>query len=374
MYLIDILEHAIANLPLLLQQDIEFQNIVSILKSLVINVPEEDCYLALDKDRYNSSLFLESDYVKYFTTSNIIISLSFESENVFFSFTIYDLKNHGYGVDLIKTKYDNVNSSISTSLTKGKDKTQVKVEAFSYDDKMFYDYHVEIKYDSNYKISGFELEGEKDELFANKFFVPIEYARLMRLNFKRFRNQINDYRLKGLEETNNEVEQQLGYLFCSPFRLGDLEDFIRNDFLNSFLEENAESLYEVDNSEEELDDYSEEDFQDMNFDEEKINFMLNVLAFYIDINSKVIFSDKLINDIIEYLSNEMVSILNTNGIIIAKINGEFIIYHIVVNNNQFIVMSQFITVEELKNKYLKNPFNSDIKGLNEFIDSAPGRQ
>lgn len=368
MNLEDVLNEAIAKLPDMLKHDVEFKNVVTILRDLISEVSEEDCYMTLDKNRYNSSLFLESGCVNQFLDGDIIISLSYEQGKEFFYFAIYDLKEFGFGVDLNQTHYGTVNKKASVSLTKSKNKSVIKLESASYDDKMYYDYNVDIRYfDQNHNVIVKDLEALKDEIFSNKFFVPKEFARLMRLNFKRFYKQINIYWLNGAEKTNNEVEQQLGDLFCSPFRLGDLEDYIQNDFFDSF-DTDKEVLYEVDSSkEDELDD-----FQDIDIDTDRVNMILNILAQHIDIDSMVIFSDSIINDLINYFSNDLLS-LNTKGVVIERKMGIYMVYNIRIINNEFIVIPREVSVEELKNTYLKNPLNEDIKGLSEFIGDVPGR-
>lgn len=90
MNLEDVLNEAIAKLPDMLKHDVEFKNVVTILRDLISEVSEEDCYMTLDKNRYNSSLFLESGCVNQFLDGDIIISLSYEQGKEFFYFAIYD--------------------------------------------------------------------------------------------------------------------------------------------------------------------------------------------------------------------------------------------------------------------------------------------
>jgi len=96
-------------------------------------------------------------------------------------------------------------------------------------------------------------------------------------------------------------------------------------------------------------------------------------AHYIDIDSIVVMSDTILNDLIDYISNEMIQSLNTTGVIIKKEGADFIVYHVSINNNQFIIVPKVSTGEEIKDKYLKNPLNGNIKGLDEFLEINPRR-
>ena len=110
-----------------------------------------------------------------------------------FSFAIYDLNELGYAIDLMRSDYGNIVENSSIALTKNKKGSTFKSETSSFNDTEYFDYNVELIYfDSNHNPDKRKnIEDEKDEIFANKFFVPKGFARLLRLNFKRFRKHIN---------------------------------------------------------------------------------------------------------------------------------------------------------------------------------------
>ena len=137
-------------------------------------------------------------------------------------------------------------------------------------------------------------------------------------------------------------------------------------------------LYQVnDEGEEDFESFDPdieiEDLSDIVIDADKLNIFLNMLAHYIDIDSIVVMSDTILNDLIDYISNEMIQSLNTTGVIIKKEGADFIVYHVSINNNQFIIVPKVSTGEEIKDKYLKNPLNGNIKGLDEFLEINPRR-
>lgn len=368
-----IIKEVINELPSYLKSDVDFKSLVSILNEFLNQVMEDECYLTLSKKRYYDS-FKDVDLVKNFNDSNIVMSISFENNDYFFSFAIYDLKSMGFGVDLSRSNHGDIVTQTAASLTKSETKSTLKVETSTFSDAYYFDYNVDIKrFDSNHKLDKtYDAERKKDEIFSDKFFVPIELSRLMRLNFKRFQKQINEARLKGQVETNNEIERTQGYLFSSPFRLGDIDSFIKNDFLESFGNESDEVLYEAipseDIDDEIADPLLEEDLSEINVDSDKLESILSVLTNYIGIDEQVVFSDSIINDLITYFSSEMVSSLNTSGVMIKRDGDNFILYKLWVNNGIFTIFPKFITLEELKEIYLKNTLNQDVKGLEEFFD------
>lgn len=376
-----VLEEAILLLPDYLKKDIDFLSILEKLYAFLDTIFEEDCYLVLNKERYENDFFKTSGYVNAFNISSIVMSLSFQNKDFFFSFAIYDLNELGFAIDLARSDYGKITRNSTISLTKNKKGSTLKGETSSFSDTECFDYNIDlIHFDYNHRQDfSRDVESEKDKIFANKFFVPENFARLLRLNFKRFRKQINKYRLKGLIETNREAEKLMGYLFCSPFRLGDLESFIRNDFIEGFDENsNEEVLYQVsDESDENFENFDSEvdteDLSDMDFDVDKLNIFLNMLLYYIDIDSIVVMSDTILNDLIDYVSYEMIQCLNTSGVIIKKEDDNFVVYHVAINNNQFMIVPEVLTAEEIKAKYLKNSLNESVKGLEEFFDINPKR-
>lgn len=380
MNLKEVLKEAILLLPDYLKKDIDFLSILENLYAFLDNILEEDCYLILDKERYGNVFFKDSGFVNGFSNSTIVMALSFQNEDFFFSFAIYDLNELGYAIDLMRSDFGNIVENSSIALTRNKKGSTFKSETSSFNDTEYFDYNVELIYfDSNHNPDKRKnVEDEKDEIFANKFFVPKGFARLLRLNFKRFRKHINEYRLKSIVENNRETEKIMGYLFCSPFRLGNLESFIRSDFVEGFDNNSEEVLYQVnDEGEEDFESFDPdieiEDLSDIVIDADKLNIFLNMLAHYIDIDSIVVMSDTILNDLIDYISNEMIQSLNTTGVIIKKEGTDFIVYHVSINNNQFIIVPKVSTGEEIKDKYLKNPLNGNIKGLDEFLEINPRR-
>ena len=84
-------------------------------------------------------------------------------------------------------------------------------------------------------------------------------------------------------------------------------------------------------------------------------------------SEEIIMSDFLYQALESYFF-EVSDILYNKGIIIKRLNGEYILYYIHLENDKIIIgNSQTLKEEEIKKIMDSNPFNYEVRGLREFF-------
>jgi len=66
--------------------------------------------------------------------------------------------------------------------------------------------------------------------------------------------------------------------------------------------------------------------------------------------------------------------INTNGIIVHKLNHLYTLFYISIYDNQLFVIPKYLNDNEVKDVFMKNSFNQDVEGLAEFFDVGRERK
>lgn len=203
---------------------------------------------------------------------------------------------------------------------------------------------------SAYDESGTKIEIDeekaKDINFSEKFLVPLEDAKYYRTHFNDYIDFLNENRIK--EQRRREDLIINDNLFTSPFVLKDLELFIRTS-----VEEEISTVYE-------------EEKQSIKLTG-KLDQIIHGIENAIGESEEIIMSDFLYQALESYFF-EVSDILYNKGIIIKRLNGEYILYYIHLENDKIIIgNSQTLKEEEIRKIMDSNPFNYEVRGLREFF-------
>ena len=209
-----------------------------------------------------------------------------------------------------------------------------------------YDYDIKL-----YDIDGNELEldkeNEKDLDFSEEFAIPLKDARAYRLNFHKHIDFLNENKIKS-----EQREMDLMFkddLFRSPFKIDDLEKFIRQEQDRDVLEfiDEIPPKYSLTG---------------------KLDHFIENIKRIIGESEEVIISENLYYALSNYLLGFDRNIIYNKGKLINKLNGRFFMYFLHVENDQIIGIKQTLNEEDLKELLNNNPENKNIEGLLDFFN------
>lgn len=377
-----LMQNIINFLPVDLKKDNFFKKIVKEFFSLDTSLFDEYSVTIILGEYFQKwkRIWGRFDFVNFIDVSNSLCSLNVTSDDKDVFLSIAMTKDGDYSVSFEGTHKSSIYYNVNINYEKKIDRGKAVIISSKYDDNVYYDdYEVDIRY---FDCLGNEVEetqeDKKDEIFSKTFYVPISKASLYRNNFQLFKGFLNESRVKGqMNYLDREVlNKDNGLVFRSPCFLVDLEDFIKEEYMNPFGQiEELEIPFEEDEADSMDEDYfsSMDELDDFSYDQNKFQLVRHQLVQQIGLDGEVVFSDNLFTNIISYISNSRVDVLCTKGIIVKKVDGYFTIYYVAIENGQMMVMSKAATEEEAQSLYYGSKDNERTKGLASFFQIERGR-
>lgn len=204
-----------------------------------------------------------------------------------------------------------------------------------------YSYDINV-YDKDGKPISIDLEDDKDIEFSKEFCIPEEEARKYRLHFKEYIDFLNESRLKGI---NKEVYSNINdSMFCPPFKLEDMEVFLK----------------------EELDKMAGEEPEEYK-SSGKLNNIIKSLKEIIGPSEEIILSEDLYDAFSNYLLGILDKILANDGLIIKKIRGQYILYYIHIENDKIMGIHEILNDNSIEKIIEANQTNQHLESLNDFF-------
>ncbi len=330
---------------------------------------------SLFKKIFNMVLEKMDNVSGYINASNILdinnpLVNRVKSNNLF-STTLYNkfnmmtlsLRNNNDGTYYLKFVYAPLDGYQNTIIVNKKlNGSVVEIIKEKRINSRYLDYKYDIKlYDKNYHEIKRDMSSDIDKHFSVVFGVPIEMARFLRLNFKKFAPNISKYKVqKDLEYCQDMLQKDFLNSFMRPFNFGELREFINT---------------ELDNERYETDEFIVELAEDMGYFEEvektNIDFkpflkVYNELVKYIG-NKNVVMSSNLYQDIVIFLLDLTEGVLYTKGVIISKDNGFFTYYFVEISNEEVKVMCLPLSEDEAHSLYYAYNGNEEVEGLDTFF-------
>lgn len=209
------------------------------------------------------------------------------------------------------------------------------------------DYSYDIKiYDKDGNPIIIDLEEDKDIDFSREFHVPLADARQYRLHFKDYIEFLNESRLKDINQTiYSNVHNSI---FLSPFKLDDLELFIKEEMDREMAEFVDKEPHEHKKS-------------------GKLNRMIQSLKEVIGRSEEIVLSENLYEVFSLYLLGIQDHILYNDGLIIKKLNGNYTLYYIHIENDKIIGMHERLTDSDIDKILEANQTSQNLENLNEFF-------
>jgi len=338
----------------------------------VIEEVETPYYITINESLY--------DLIEEFHDHITIVPIPY-SETV-----IFEISSHGvHDIDFVlrkindyyyvnfATSIQNINGffdSINIDIVINNETTTWKIEEVSTDSNGYYEsYNGEIhsfnKNSEELKLDNIEEINDKN--FSEFFGVPLELSREYRLNFEKYKKEINNYYIQKQINRVDELYKD-NTLFVPPFFINELSDYLIKDY-----EEELKS--EQEDEDHSLDEEYEEEAEILSFNKVKkrAEYIQNELIkrtgsrelftmtynFYLNLSTFL------------FLNNEK---LNTKGIILRKLEDKYTIYYIYLENKGIMLMPKSLTDEEVESLYNSSKQNKTIIGINEFFNKAKKRK
>ena len=199
-----------------------------------------------------------------------------------------------------------------------------------------------------------DTELEKDYHFSLEFCLPLKDARKYRLNFQENAEFLNRNRYINI---NRSYEENLkDNLFHSPFNIDDLEIHLLSE-----LDKEVAEIYQS--------PYHKMPHQKTG----KLDSLLSSLKNLLGASEEIIISDNLYQTLSYYLFDLTSGYLYNKGIIIKKLNGEYTLYYLHLDNDQIIGVPEILTKEDVDLIFASEPANYNVIGLQEFFGLTHNR-
>ena len=203
-----------------------------------------------------------------------------------------------------------------------------------------------VAYDKNHKVTmKEECLDRRLSIFQEYFSVSHEDAKKCIDKFRENKKFLNNSKMIADMRIIDDMFSLDYCKFVEPLRMRDFKERLVAD-INVYLEN-------------EFDD----NFKEIDV---RINNIYNNLVRLLNEDCEYVFSFNLILNIIHYVMLDS-DILYTNGIIVRKSNGEYIIYNVNFNNKDVMVIPSQATLEYAQSLYFSADTNREVTGLAEFF-------
>lgn len=291
------------------------------------------------------------DKFKKSSDSKKVVDLAIFIADYLFLFNIRDYQFF-QSIELNALSYDGEHQIINVTLINDETLLESTYEKTDEHDMIkAYDYNVASFNADGSRREILDIEEAKDLAFANKFFVPVEQAREYRTHFDEYKTFLNENVVKA--QLRNEDMVTVDNIFTPPFVLTDLEFFIRDT-----REEEIALIFSREKEPIKLTG--------------KLDNVLKELSGVIGASEEVIMSSSLYDALTSYLF-EVRNILYDKGIIIKRLNDEYIAYYIHIENDKIIGTSQKLNANDIQVILDNNLGNENIEGLQVFFQRGLSR-
>lgn len=311
-----------------------------------------ELFQKLDNDLKNNEQFLVRD-------DGVLMRFMVFSDNT----TLFTIKYHS-NVFHIEVKVPLNDAMLIVSAIKNSFMTRIETLKVKEDNGLYELFECDIKfYDKDYNEiyqDVADLEKEKDMIFAAQFAIPLYMARFFRLNFDKYKKQLNSNLASYLMELDNRLKSnEMDFLFSQPFTLDSLEDsiikFKNQELINILRDAGMDESIEVPKIE--------------HFD---ISFIKNNLLKQIG-EGRIVMSSTLISDLYSLLEEKVtLSGLVTSGYVIKKESGYFTLFRISIKNGIITIMREEIKDSDIELIFNSNPKNALVEGLKSFFFDSRG--
>lgn len=202
-------------------------------------------------------------------------------------------------------------------------------------------------YDKGYKeIKKEQAENETNECFARYFGIPVKMAPACRNNFKMFKPFLNESRIQNV--LNDNVKYSM-YEFHTPFSFDGIDDFFATAYFCA--EEDSVEVADVESI----------------FDMNKWALFKKFFVEHFGVEGEFVLSDSFVDNALIYLSNKNVPMLETKGIVLKKLNDEYIVYYFEYLKGKMKKEVKKINRDEVSFILNKGSSNYFISGIKEFL-------
>lgn len=213
-------------------------------------------------------------------------------------------------------------------------------------------------YDKDFHLVSGASEEEKDLTFSEEFNIPLELARLFRLNFKKYSKEISRYiSSKKMEGLDNILTDKDYCSFLSPFYLDEFGDFINREY-----SKNVSEAYKIITGADSIAIYNHE-----------FSLIEESLKAQIGIDGEIVISSNIYQNLIYVLLGILADGISIKGNIIKKSEGIYTFYNVNISNNQVVFLPRILNENDLKGIYYANENNQKVEGLAEFFGITRGR-
>ncbi len=347
-----VLEEILHLLPTNISENEVFENIADVLLSeLPVNTEIGASRLAISPSLYSTLVKNNPELSTYVIENEHKENLA--NFTIFLNQGLITLRIRDYGdliaIKLNATSFDGIIKNIDVAIFDDTTLLETTFERHKEDKIIEYDYNKRIFEDGN-EVE-LDTEQEKDINFSQKFYVPVKEARNYRLNFKKYTDFLNVNRDR---EQKRELDlHSIDNLFTSPFILKDLDAYIRKN-----LEKELEETFEREES---------------IVAPKKLDNVIKEIEMIIGNSDEIVMSNYLYLALECYLLEIPNSDLYNKGVIIKKLNGEYTLYYLHIENDKAIGTGKPITEEEIRQILNSNPNNYEIEGLLEFFNLGYSR-
>lgn len=229
-----------------------------------------------------------------------------------------------------------------------REETQVNKDHFVWEGNNLLDASMDMKiYDSSYQeIKKEEALRKVNERFALYFGIPLKISQTCREHFQMFQNFLNESRIQNVQNLNNQAGM---YKFHSPFDYQYIDEFFS---MAQFCADDEAQTF---------------DKSPIQFDQQQWKKFLEFFTTNFGNVGEFILSDSFVDNALIYLMDKNIKHLDTKGIVLKKVNGEYYVYYFECFKDKLNKEEKKISKEEAIYLVKKDPNNSFISGINEFL-------
>lgn len=288
-----------------------------------------------DEASYNISIYIDSDNYSYIFEvigSEVSFNGHYYDEDLLFNCESYEYKD-GALTKIIE-----------------------KIDRNDY----YYDYSVQIvSLDDKGNIIR-NKEDEENQIFCEKFGVPIEEAKRYRRHFKEYVTLLNIRKVKREMDGEDNLEENK-YLFSVPLMMDEFASLFDYDF-----DINQEHLLEAIGG-----GYT---LEDLDLALKRINALKQIIASQIGMDGQIVLENNLCVNMASYVYNSSCAFLLTKGIMIKKVNGEFTLYLVQISSSSLEIIDVVSSREQIRAMFYKNEGNEENIELKEFLEIERNRR
>lgn len=294
---------------------------------------DEETYLKVASSTPNASNYVD------ISNKRKILRLAFLGDYMY----ILDIIKFG-DIYEITFKRSNTNNYLEINLEVDEGVRRIEAVTTKQKDNLWQDFMCDIRYydECDTKLD-IDTEKEKDEVFSEKFYIPLELASLFRHNFQALKKEINlFYAKKDMELTDDFLGAEEGFLFKEPLNLENLSSILLKNY---------------------------------HLDSEVLSLISKIATNLLEIigPGEVVFTSNILENLDNVIYGICPAIVYTRGFILKKLKNSYILYYCMLENTSVSVIPEEITKEEAEKLFISNEHNWEVSGLKEFFAISRGK-